>query len=92
MGLNRFPEIELMASRRASKQEVYAENLKGTPMGLALYEPIPLRFGSGGTRDLAISASGHVGDIAFFDQSGTYKWVANAFCSPVCLSDFGVTD
>jgi len=54
------------------KQEAYAANLKGDPMGMAVYQPIQLR------REIPV---GRVGDIAFFDNEGGYIWVSNAFCS-----------
>jgi hypothetical protein len=60
-----------MTSR--SKQDIFAENLKGDPMGMALFYPLPLRPG--------IRDGGNVGDIAFFNNDGHYLWVSNAFCS-----------
>jgi hypothetical protein len=56
------------------KQSQYAENLSGTSMGLALYEPIPYR------EEMHF---GCTGDVAYFDSSGDYKWVCNAFSSEV---------
>jgi hypothetical protein len=61
----------IMSSR--SKQDIFAENLKGDPMGMALFYPLPLRPG--------IRDGGNVGDIAFFNSDGHYLWVSNAFCS-----------
>ena len=53
-----------------SKQTSYAANLRGTSLGLAVYQPLPLQ------QDTKV---GRVGDIAFFDEDGEYEWVTNAF-------------
>ena len=67
----KLDNIAFMSLRvEPSRQEVYALNLGGTPLGLPIYEPIPFRDGIN---------VGRVGDIAFFDQEGGYQWVANAF-------------
>jgi hypothetical protein len=60
--------------RRPSKQEVFAQNLGGTPLGVAVYHPIPLK-----------GNSGRVGDVAFFNGDGGYEWIANAFDTDVRL-------
>lgn len=62
-----------MAVMEPSKQDRFAENLKGDPMGIALYHPLPLKQG--------ICDEGNVGDVAFFKNDGRYQWVSNAFCS-----------
>ena len=57
-------------------QEKYAKNLESQCRGLAVYRPA------------AMQAHSHrVGDIAFFDSQGLYRWVQNAFNSYVshCL-------
>lgn len=59
----------------ANKQASYARNLSGTPLGIALYDPVELS-----------SKSGRVGDIAFFDDTGRYRWIRNAFDVAVTLS------
>ena len=59
---------------RPSKQATYAINLKGTPMGTAVYQPIQLH---------PESKVGRVGDIAFFDEEGRYEWITNAFDTKV---------
>jgi hypothetical protein len=56
-----------------SKQDIFAENLKGYSMGMALFDPLPI---GPEIRDI-----GNVGDIAFFNEDGRYRWVSNAFCS-----------
>jgi len=56
-----------------SKQEGFAKNLAGTPLGTALYHPIPLRENEG------------VGDIGFWDRDGKWIAVCNAFDSEVSL-------
>jgi hypothetical protein len=56
--------------RPQSKQKSYAANLRGTPLGVAVYQPIPLQNET---------KVGRVGDIAFFDEDGKYEWIANAF-------------
>jgi hypothetical protein len=58
----------------ANKQASYARNLGGTPLGIAVYDPVEL-----------CSNSGRVGDIAFFDDTGRYRWIRNAFDSVVNL-------
>jgi len=63
-----------MPSEEATKQHQYAANLAGTSMGMALYEPIRFRNG------LLV---GRVGDVAYFDAGGDYKWICNAFNSEV---------
>jgi hypothetical protein len=49
------------------KQERYAKNLAGTPMGMALYHPILMREREG------------VGDVGFFDEDGKWIAICNAF-------------
>jgi hypothetical protein len=50
-----------------SKQEAFAQNLTGTPLGTAIYHPILWREQDG------------VGDIGFFDGDGKWIAVCNAF-------------
>jgi hypothetical protein len=54
-----------------SKQEAFAKNLAGTPLGTAIYHPIPWREKEG------------VGDIGFFDGDGKWIAVCNAFDAKV---------
>ena len=61
-----------------SKQAAYATDLRGTPLGLAVYQPLPLQ---------QEEKVGRVGDIAFFDEDGKYQWIANAFDIKVLLFD-----
>jgi hypothetical protein len=56
-----------------SKQNIFAENLKGYGMGTALFDPLPI--------GLEIRDVGNIGDIAFFDEDGRYRWISNAFRS-----------
>ena len=58
--------------RKRSKQEAFAADLSGTPLGTAVYHPITMR-----------EKFGRVGDIAFFDSVGKYQWLANAFDTDV---------
>jgi hypothetical protein len=51
-----------------STQAAFSANLAGTPLGTAVYHPVPFN-----------QRSGRVGDIAFFDENGGYKWIRNAF-------------
>ena len=53
-----------------SKQSSYSANLRGTPLGIALYQPLQLQ---------PETQVGRVGDIAFFDEDGRYEWITNAF-------------
>lgn len=50
-----------------SKQETFAKNLAGTPLGTAIYHPILWQ------------EKGSVGDIGFFDRDGKWITVCNAF-------------
>lgn len=61
-----------MSIETAAIQAAYAANLSGRQHGTALYKPI--------VRD---SHSGIVGDVAFFDSHGKYKWLQNAFFTEV---------
>jgi hypothetical protein len=61
-----------------SKQMAYAANLKEEGYGLAVYKP--LRF-------LEEEKEKRVGDIAFFDSQGMYKWVANVWNPTVFRQD-----
>lgn len=58
----------------SNKQVSYARNLGGTPLGIATYQPVKL-----GT------LYGRVGDIAFFDDTGRYRWIRNVFDVTVML-------
>ena len=51
-----------------SHQESYAKDLEGTALGVPVYYPIELG-----------DHTGRVGDIAYFDQTGRYRWIRNAF-------------
>ena len=62
-----------------SKQTSYVANLRGTPLGLAVYQPLPLQ---------QETKVGRVGDIAFFDDDGKYEWITNAFDTKVCILSF----
>ena len=53
---------------QSSTQEAYAYNLKGKPLGTAIYRPV-----------LLLNHSRRVGDIGFFDREGRYKCIRNAF-------------
>jgi hypothetical protein len=66
-----------------SKQSQYASNLTGTPMGMALYEPIPYRDNR---------FYGRVGDVAYFDSNGAYQWICNIFHTEVILSSLHNSD
>jgi hypothetical protein len=56
-----------------SKQDAFAKNLGGTPLGIPLYHPERFRI-----------SSGRVGDIAFFSpENGAYEWIGNAFDAAV---------
>src|SRR6202035_3953714 len=55
-----------------TRQESFAENLKGANLGTALYHPVQLK-----------EHSGRVGDIAFFNNEGKYQWLRNAFHTEV---------
>ena len=44
-------------------------------MGMALYEPLPFRNAT---------HHGRVGDVAYFNPDGDYKWVCNAFDAEAC--------
>ena len=57
-----------------SKQTSYAANLRRTQLGLAVYQPLPLQ---------QETKVGRVGDIAFFDEDGSYEWITNAFDTKV---------
>ena len=57
---------------KRATQEKYAENLRHTDLGLAVYHPIEFR-----------QRSGRVGDIGFFDENGKYQWIRNAFDAEV---------
>jgi hypothetical protein len=85
-----------MARKSVSRQESFASDLAGTNLGIALYSPIP--FGSPlpswVTSSLSLpefnnhvpdlrNNSGKVGDVAFFDSTGTYRWLRNAFHTTV---------
>jgi hypothetical protein len=58
--------------RHQSIQEKFAKNLSPSPHGTAIYHPLVMR-----------QRSGRVGDIAFHDFEGKYKWIRNAFDSDV---------
>ena len=57
---------------RPSVQERFARNLEGVCPGVAIYHPIKFD-----------EHSGRVGDVAFFEQDGTYRVLRNAFHSEV---------
>jgi hypothetical protein len=62
-----------------STQEIYAANLKCQDLGYAVYRP----FKQGDHFQ-------KVGDIAFFDGEGMYRWVQNAFHVRVECYFFGL--
>jgi hypothetical protein len=57
---------------RPSIQERYAKDMKEVHSGVAVYHPIKFD-----------DHSGRVGDVAFFNHEGTYRWLRNAFHSEV---------
>jgi hypothetical protein len=61
---------------RQSKQASYAANLRGTPLGTAVYQPLQMQ---------PETKFGRVGDVAFFDEEGKYEWITNAFDREVHL-------
>jgi hypothetical protein len=77
---------------------VFASDLSGTDLGVALHAPLP--FGTPIPPSIAESIglpnfnadatdqpcnSGKIGDIAFFDSHGKYQWVRNAFHTAVSV-------
>jgi hypothetical protein len=60
-----------LATPIRTKQEAFAENLAGTPMGMALYHPLLSREKEG------------VGDVGFFDADGKWIAICNAFDAEV---------
>src|SRR5947207_3286550 len=62
-----------------TRQDAYAKNLKDAHMGLPISFPVPLR------REIHV---GCVGDVFYFDESGSYTWVCNAFHSDVLWPSF----
>lgn len=80
--------MPLNTRSQSSKQHSFASNLNGTPLGVALYSPLPFDSSSFSEVATAIAnvsnervqrQSGKVGDIAFFNRDGKYQWVRNAF-------------
>ena len=55
-------------------QASYAANLQNQGRGLAVYRPFSIE-----------PHSNRVGDVAFFDSEGIYRWLQNAFHSDVSL-------
>jgi hypothetical protein len=68
--LNFYPSVSMSSPK--TRQESFAENLKGANLGTALYHPVQLK-----------EHSGRVGDIAFFNNEGKYQWLRNAFHTEV---------
>jgi len=60
--------------RVANQQATFAANLGGTSLGMALFDPIEFRENM---------LYGRVGDVAYFDSEGSYKWICNAFDTDV---------
>jgi hypothetical protein len=59
-----------------SKQAAYASNLREKGYGTAIYKPLEF---------LEEDCERRIGDIAFFNREGEYKWVANVWNQSVFL-------
>lgn len=59
-----------------SKQIAYASNLREEGPGTAIYQPLLF---------LDEENEKRIGDIAFFNKRGEYKWVANVWNQSVFL-------
>lgn len=53
-----------------SKQTAYARNLREEGYGNAIYKPLLF---------VKEEKEGRVGDIAYFNSQGAYKWIANVW-------------
>jgi hypothetical protein len=67
-----FESLLFTMPSRLSNQDSFAANLESQSRGLAVYRPFQVQ-----------AHSRRVGDIAFFDSQGIYRWIHNALHSTV---------
>ena len=66
-----------------AKQTAYSANLEREGLGMALYHPLPFLENENEKR---------IGDIAYFDAQGIYKWIANAWDAKVIHLRYGESE
>ena len=82
-----------MAEYPLLRQNSFSEDLQ-SPLGIPLYYPLPFITATQNAPADTVAAGvpssngpgeGRIGDIAFFQNSGKYKWLRNAFDVEVCV-------